>query len=149
MREALKEAWRAFDRGEVPIGAVIVRNGQIIARSHNEVEHLQDATAHAEILSIGQAAASENWRLSGATLYCTVEPCPMCAGAAISSRLTTLVWGAPDIRQGANGSWVDLFAIPHPIHQVAIRGGILQSWCQVPLRTFFQKRRKENDERAP
>jgi tRNA(adenine34) deaminase len=147
MREALKEALKAFEAKEVPIGAVIVKNGQIIARGHNQVELLRDATAHAEILAITAAeAALDNWRLTGATLYSTVEPCAMCAGASMLSRLDAIVWGAPDIRMGANGSWVDLFSVTHPMHTVKVRSRVLEEWCQRPLKLFFQMRRIENEE---
>lgn len=146
MREALKEAIKAFREKEVPVGAVVVKDGHVIARGHNQVELLKDATAHAELLAITAAEnAVDNWRLSGTTLYCTLEPCTMCAGAMLLSRIETLVWGAPDIRQGANGSWIDLFATKHPIHSIKIRSGVLQDWCQQPLKLFFQQRRKENE----
>lgn len=148
MREALKEAIKAFQAKEVPVGAVIVKDGQIIARGYNQVELLKDATAHAEILAITAAEnVVENWRLKGCTLYCTLEPCAMCAGAIQLSRLDAIVWGAPDIRLGANGSWVDLFSQKHPIHTVEVRSGVLREWCQAPLKQFFQKRRVENAER--
>lgn len=148
MLEALKEAKKAYLQEEVPVGAVIVFEGKIIARGFNQVELLKDATAHAEMLSITSAEnALENWRLTGATLYSTLEPCPMCAGAMLLSRLTTLVWGAPDVRQGANGSWVNLFEKPFPTHTMTIRSGILREWCERPMKTFFQKRRKENQEK--
>src|SRR5258708_1123275 len=117
MREAIKEALKAFEEKEVPVGAVIVKNGSIIARGHNQVELLKDGSADAEILGITAAEnAVDNWRLSGTTLYCTLEPCVMCAGAMLLSRIETLVWGAPDIRLGANGSWIDLFSFKHPLH---------------------------------
>jgi tRNA(adenine34) deaminase len=145
MREALKEAKKAYLAEEVPIGAVIVRNNQVIARAYNQVEMLQDATAHAEMLAITTAASAlGNWRLEGCTLYCTLEPCSMCAGALLLSRVDKLVWGAPDIRQGANGSWVNLFEKTHPIHNVNITSGVLKAWCENPLKLFFQKRRIEN-----
>ncbi len=145
MREALREAKKAYLAEEVPIGAVIVFDGHIIARGHNQVELLNDATAHAEMLSITAAEnAMGNWRLSGCTLYCTLEPCPMCAGALLLSRVDTLVWGAPDLRHGANGSWVNLFDKPHPTHTISIRQGVLREWCERPLKQFFQKRRMEN-----
>src|SRR5262245_53125511 len=115
MLEALKEAWKAFNEEEVPVGAVLVKDGHIIARGYNQVEMLRDATAHAEMICITAGeAALENWRLSKTTLYCTIEPCSMCAGAMLLSRLETLVWGAPDIRHGANGSWINLFEKAHP-----------------------------------
>lgn len=146
MREALKEALTAYEQGEVPIGAVVVLGGRIIARGYNQVELLHDATAHAEMLAITSAeSALENWRLAKATLYCTVEPCAMCAGAMHLCRLERLVWGAPDIRVGANGSWVDLFSQNHPIHTVQVEKFVLKEWCQRPLKLFFQQRRIEND----
>ncbi|MCE5294935.1 MAG: tRNA adenosine(34) deaminase TadA [Chlamydiales bacterium] len=146
MREALKEAMKAYKAKEVPVGCVIVKDGQIIARGHNQVELLQDATAHAEILAITSAEnVVSNWRLKGCTMYCTLEPCVMCAGAMMLSRLDAIVWGAPDIRLGANGSWVDLFSVKHPLHTLQIRSGVLREWCQAPLKQFFQVRRKEND----
>lgn len=144
MLEALKEAWKAFKVDEVPVGAVLVHKEQIIARGYNQVEMLKDATAHAEMLCITAGeAALENWRLLETTLYCTVEPCSMCAGALLLSRVPTLVWGAPDIRHGANGSWVNLFEKPHPTHSIAIRKGILQEPCSALLVDFFQKRRNK------
>ncbi len=146
MREALKEAIKAFQANEVPVGAVIVKDGQIIARGYNQVELLKDATAHSEMLAITAAEnVVENWRLKGCTLYCTLEPCAMCAGAMFLSRLDALVWGAPDVRLGANGSWVDLFSSKHPLHTIQVRSGCLETWCQQPLKLFFQKRRKENE----
>lgn len=144
MLEALKEAWKAFKTKEVPVGAVLVLKGRVIARGHNQMELLHDATAHAEMLCITAGeAALENWRLAETTLYCTAEPCSMCAGAMLLTRVPTLVWGTPDLRHGANGSWIDLFAQPHPTHNVAIRSGILQEPCSALLREFFQKRRLE------
>ena len=144
MREALKEAKRAFQEDEVPIGAVLVHEGKIIARGHNQVELLKDATAHAEMLCLTSGASVlENWRLLGTTLYCTLEPCTMCAGAMLLSRVHTLVWGAPDIRQGACGSWVNLFNQPHPCHTLEIRSGVLQAESADLMRQFFQKKRNE------
>jgi len=147
MREALKEAKKAFLADEVPIGAVMVHEGRIIARGYNQVEMLRDATAHAEMLCITAAEnAFGNWRLTDCTLYCTLEPCPMCAGALLLSRVTTLVWGAPDLRHGANGSWVNLFDKPHPTHTLNIRQGVLSEYCESALKLFFQKRRAENEQ---
>jgi tRNA(adenine34) deaminase len=146
MLEALKEAWKAYQKEEVPVGAVLVHEGRIIARGHNQVEMLHDATAHAEMLCITAGeAALENWRLLETTLYCTVEPCSMCAGAMLLSRVSHLVWGAPDIRHGANGSWVDLFAKQHPMHTISIRKGIFQEYSAMLLKEFFQKRREKSD----
>ena len=146
MVEALKEAWMGFDQNEVPVGAVVVHEGQIVGRGRNQVELLQDATAHAEMIAIGAAAqALGGWRLEGCTLYSTLEPCCMCSGAVFLSRLSRVVWGAPDIRLGANGSFTDLFALPHPFHQTAVQSRLLHEWCAKPLLLFFQKRRAENE----
>lgn len=144
MLEALKEAKKAELKKEVPIGAVLVKNGRVIARGHNQVEVLNDATAHAEMLCLTSAeTALENWRLVDTTLYCTLEPCAMCAGAMFLTRITRLVWGAPDFRHGANGSLFDLFSKPHPIHSIAVKGGVLEDICGYYLRDFFRKRREE------
>lgn len=146
MLEALKEAWKAFVDGEVPIGACLVKENRIIARGYNQVESLKDATAHAEMLCITAGeAACDSWRLQNTTLYCTIEPCIMCAGAIFLSRIPTLVWGAPDIRHGANGSFVNLFEEKHPTHTVEIRQGILQEYAASLMKEFFQIRRKENE----
>lgn len=148
MLEALKEAWKAFQKEEVPVGAVLVQNGRVIARGHNQVEMLHDATAHAEMLCITAGeAVCENWRLADTTLYCTIEPCCMCAGAMLLSRVPKLVWGAPDLRHGANGSWVDLFEKQHPMHSITIQKGVLEEFCAALMRDFFQKRREENKEK--
>lgn len=142
MREALKEARKAYSEMEVPVGAVLVYEGKVIARGHNQVELLKDATAHAEMLCIGAGAQGlDNWRLINTTLYCTIEPCAMCAGALHLSRVKRLVWGAPDVRHGANGSWVDLFALTHPMHKIEVTSGILADECAAILQDFFRKRR--------
>jgi len=147
MREALKEAKKAFAADEVPVGAVLVHNGKVIARGHNQVELLQDATAHAEMLCLTSGASVfENWRLEGATLYCTLEPCCMCAGAMLSSRIDRLVWGAPDLRLGANGSWIDVFKEKHPMHTIEVVRGVLQEEAAELMREFFQKQRKQRAE---
>lgn len=147
MLEALKEAWKAYLAKEVPVGAVLAHKGRIIARGYNQVEMLKDATAHAEMLCITAGeSAMENWRLSDTALYCTIEPCSMCAGAMLLSRVPVLVWGAPDLRHGANGSWVNLFDKPHPTHTVVIRKGILADYSSALMKEFFQKRREENEE---
>lgn len=146
MREALKEAKRAYAIGEVPVGAVLVSDGRILARGHNQVELLQDATAHAEMLALGAgAAAIGNWRLLETTLYCTLEPCAMCAGALLLSRVKRVVWGAPDLRHGANGSWIDLFAHKHPMHAIEIVSGVLAAECAALMKEFFHARRDSTD----
>jgi tRNA(adenine34) deaminase len=147
MLEALKQAWKAFQNEEVRVGAVLVQAGKVIARGYNQVEMLNDATAHAEMLCITAGeAACENWRLADTTLYCTMEPCSMCAGAMLLARVPKLVWGAPDLRHGANGSWVDLFAKTHPTHTISVQKGVLGDFCASLMRDFFQKRRIENKE---
>jgi tRNA(adenine34) deaminase len=144
MREALKEAQKAYRAGEVPVGAVLVFNQRVIARGHNQVELLKDATAHAEMICIGAGGmALENWRLLETTLYCTIEPCCMCAGAIFLSRIKRLVWGAPDVRHGANGSLIDLSALKHPTHQVEVVSNILKEECAVLLQEFFRERRNK------
>jgi tRNA(adenine34) deaminase len=149
MLEALKEAWKAFKADEVPVGAVLVKSGHVIARGHNQVEMLKDATAHAEMLCMtaGEAAV-DNWRLAETTLYCTIEPCSMCAGAMLLTRGPSLVWGAPDVRHGANGSWVDLFQHTHPTHALQIRKGVLEEYCKELLKSFFQIQRKKKSDRC-
>lgn len=149
MLEALKQAWKAFKADEVPVGAVLVKEKQIIARGYNQVEMLHDATAHAEMLCLTAGeAAIENWRLKGTTLYCTIEPCAMCAGAMFLTRIDALVWGAPDIRHGANGSWVDLFAKNHPMHEIQVRKGVLQEISAGLMKDFFQLQRKKKGKEA-
>lgn len=145
MNAALKEAERAFHEGEVPVGAVLVCDGKIIAKAHNLVETLQDATAHAEVLCLKQGAhILNNWRLNGSTLYCTLEPCSMCAGAMILSRVSTVVWGAPDLRHGADGSWIELLQMEHPIHRIEVRRGILREESAAMLTEFFRLKRIAN-----
>lgn len=144
MQEALIEARKGAEKGEVPIGAVLVYQGQIIARAHNRVEEKKSVLAHAEIICLQEGALIlQNWRLLETTLYCTLEPCPMCAGAMIHSRIQRLVWGAKDVRCGAHGSWVDLFAKKHPIHTISVHSGVLAHACGEEVRSFFQKRRKD------
>lgn len=148
MLEALKQAWQAYQAAEVPVGAVLVYQGQVVSRGYNQVELLRDATAHAEMLCMtAGAAALDNWRLSGTTLYCTMEPCSMCAGAMLLSRIDRLVWGTPDLRHGANGSWVDLFSQKHPTHDLEVVRGVLAEPAAEMMRQFFreQRSRKERD----
>jgi tRNA(adenine34) deaminase len=146
MLEALKQAWKAFQADEVPVGAVLVKDKQIIARGFNQVEMLKDATAHAEMLCLtaGEVAV-DNWRLSQTTLYCTIEPCCMCAGAMFLTRISTLVWGAPDLRHGANGSWINVFDSVHPMHTIEVKQGVLQPFCAQLMKDFFQLQRKKKE----
>jgi tRNA(adenine34) deaminase len=144
MQEALLQAELAFQKGEVPVGAVLVYQGEVIAKAHNLVESTLDATAHAEMLCLRKGAeVLGNWRLLEATLYCTLEPCPMCAGAMIHSRLKRLVWGAPDLRCGAHGSWVNLLDVEHPIHQLQVTSGVKLEPCASLIKEFFKQRRME------
>jgi tRNA(adenine34) deaminase len=150
MLEALKEAWKAYCSDEVPVGAVLVKGDRVIARGYNQVETLQDATAHAEMLCITSGeAACENWRLADTVLYCTMEPCSMCAGAMLLTRVPQLVWGAPDLRHGANGSWFDILEMKHPMHSISVRKGVLAEFSAQLMREFFQKRRLESTKEIP
>ncbi|MCB1213270.1 MAG: tRNA adenosine(34) deaminase TadA [Chlamydiia bacterium] len=145
MKRALKWAVKAYKSGEVPVGAVLVHQGEEIASGYNQVELLRDATAHAEMLCLtsGQEVYGD-WRLEECTLYTTIEPCAMCAGALLLTRVPRLVWGAPDLRHGANGSWVDLFAQRHPTHTVEITSGVLDAYCGRLMQEFFRERRREH-----
>lgn len=143
MRQALALACRAAEQGEVPIGAVVVAaDGRVIGQGWNQREQLGDATAHAEMSAIRAAcAAAGGWRLSGATLYVTLEPCPMCIGAAINARLSKVVFGAEDPRSGACGSLLNIPAV-HPLnHRLVVEGGLLADECAACLRAFFARRR--------
>ncbi len=142
MKFALAEAQKAYAMGEVPIGAVLVFQNQIISSAYNQVESLKDATAHAEMLCLKKAAEKlDNWRLIDCTLYCTLEPCLMCAGAMILSRVKTLVWAAPDLRHGAGGSLMNVFSLDHPIHQLEVRHGVFENESASLLKKFFKERR--------
>ncbi|HXR06728.1 MAG TPA: tRNA adenosine(34) deaminase TadA [Candidatus Acidoferrum sp.] len=144
MGEALRQAARAFAAAETPVGAVIVLQGRIIARAFNQVETLKDATAHAEMLAITQAEeAVGDWRLAGATLYVTKEPCPMCAGAMIHVRLQRVVFGAADPKAGAAGSALNLLQFPGLNHRCQITSAVRQAECRELLRAFFAQRRAE------
>ncbi len=150
MGEALLEAEKAFQAGEVPVGAVVIGGGKIIARAHNHTENLNDPTAHAELLAIREAArAAGGWRLLDMTLYSTLEPCAMCAGALILARLKEVVWGAPDLRHGAGGSWVDLFEAEHPIHRAQARSGLREEEGAKLMKDFFKLQRERNGARKP
>ncbi len=140
MEQALREAGHAFRANEVPIGCVIVRDGKIIGRGYNRMETLKDPTAHAEILAIGAACNFvENWRLEGCTLYCTLEPCPMCAGAILNGRIARVVFGARDKRLGALGTNYNLLA-PNPLgRQIEISGEVMAEECLELIQGFFQE----------
>jgi tRNA(adenine34) deaminase len=144
MGEALRQAARAGEAGEVPVGAVIVRAGRIVARSYNQVELLKDATAHAEMLAVTQAEeAAGDWRLTDCTLYVTKEPCPMCAGAMVHVRLARVVFGARDEKGGAAGSALNLLQFPTLNHRCAITGGVREPECRALLREFFAAQRRK------
>ncbi|MDB6054785.1 MAG: tadA [Verrucomicrobiales bacterium] len=145
MGEALRQALRAYDAEEVPVGAVMVRNGRIIARASNQVETLKDATAHAEMLVITQAeAAVGDWRLNDCTLYVTKEPCPMCAGAIVHVRLARVVYGASDLKGGAAGSALNLLQFDGLNHKSEITRGVREEECRSLLQTFFNEQRAKN-----
>jgi len=142
MLAALREARMAARRGEVPVGAVIVRNGKVLARGRNEIIARKDPTAHAEVLAIKKAAARlRNERLTGCTLYTTLEPCPMCAGAAVLARITEVVYGARDPRGGAGGSIANILSHPRLNHRCRVTGPIMARTVGNLLRDFFRKRR--------
>ena len=142
MGEALRQAARAYEAGEVPIGAVVVREGRIVARAFNQVELLKDATAHAEMLAITQAEELVgDWRLTDCTLYVTKEPCPMCAGAIVHARLARVVYGASDPKAGAAGGVMNLLQSPSLNHQCDITRGVRESECRALLQNFFAEQR--------
>jgi len=142
MREALRMAARAYEAEEVPIGAVVVREGKIIARAFNQVELLKDATAHAEMLALTQAeAAVGDWRLNECDLFVTKEPCPMCAGALVHVRMRRVVFGCPDPRGGAAGGLLNLLQNPSLNHQCDVAAGVLGNECADLLQSFFREKR--------
>jgi tRNA(adenine34) deaminase len=144
MGEALRQAGRAYLAEEVPIGAVIVRSGRIIARAFNQVEMLKDATAHAEMLAITQAEeVVGDWRLNDCTLYVTKEPCPMCAGAVVHVRLARVVFGVGDPKAGAAGGILNLLQFPSFNHRCEITRGVREPECKSLLQTFFAEQRQK------
>ena len=147
MREALRLANKAAAAGEVPVGAVVVREGKIIARSYNQVELLKDATAHAEMLVLTQAeAAVGDWRLTDCDLYVTKEPCAMCAGALVHTRVRRVIFGCADPAAGAAGSVINLLQMPTLNHRCDIAAGVLENECAAILRDFFRERRGARSE---
>ena len=148
MREALKEAQKAYDQAEVPIGAVVVLNGEIIGRGHNLREKEQDATLHAEIKAIRQANQHlGSWRLEDCELFVTLEPCPMCSGAMILARLKKVTFGAFDPKAGTAGAFMNLLQDERFNHQVEVEQGILEDECKEILQIFFKDLRERNKQR--
>jgi tRNA(adenine34) deaminase len=142
MERALAQARQAVVVGEVPVGAVMVRHGSVLAEAHNLIETTPDATAHAEMLVLREAARSlQSWRLEGVTLYVTLEPCPMCAGAMVLARIERLVYGAPDPKKGAVDSVYDVLRHPANNHRVEVSSGLLAEPAGGLLREFFVARR--------
>ncbi len=149
MREALRQAQKAYAADEVPVGAVVVRAGKIIARSHNQVELLKDATAHAEMLALTQAeAAVGDWRLTDCDLYVTKEPCAMCAGALVHTRIRRVIFGCTDRSAGAAGSVMNLLQMPRFNHRCDIASGVLQDECGAILQNFFRKHRDQQTKKS-
>ena len=145
MLEAIKAAQIAQENGDVPIGAVVVHENRIIGRAYNQREQLQDPTAHAEIIALTQAAsARESWRLHGCTMYVTLEPCAMCAGALVLGRLDRLVYGCDDPKAGACGSLYDIVRDERLNHRLEVTSGILAEQCSKLLQDFFARRRPAN-----
>ena len=142
MRMAIEQAQLAAQSGEVPVGAVLVRDGQVISRAFNKPIANHDPSAHAEMLALRQAAlAEENYRIPGSTLYVTLEPCAMCSGAMLHARIDRVVYGAPDPKTGAAGSVLDVFSSKQINHQTSVEGGIMSEECGQLLRDFFKGRR--------
>jgi tRNA(adenine34) deaminase len=147
MGEALRMAVRAYEAEEVPVGAVVVREGKVIARAFNQVELLKDATAHAEMLALTQAeAAVGDWRLTDCDLFVTKEPCPMCAGALVHVRMRRIIFGCADLRGGAAGSLLNLLQNPSLNHQCDIISGVLRDDCANLLQSFFREKRAGNNQ---
>ena len=146
MQMAIEQARIAEENGDVPIGAVIVHEGRIIGKAYNQREQLADPTAHAEIIALTQAAASlESWRLHGCTIYVTLEPCPMCAGALVLARMDRLVYGCDDPKTGAVKSLYNIVTDERLNHRLAVTSGVLTEECSGLLQQFFRRRRIENN----
>jgi tRNA(adenine34) deaminase len=147
MHRAIELAHQAELQGEVPVGALLVKDGEVIAEGWNRCIGSHDATAHAEIQVLRKAGqALENYRLLGTTLYVTLEPCPMCAGALLHSRVKRIVYGAPDLKAGAAGTVLDLFDSQASYHYATVESGLLEHECRVQLQAFFKRRRREKKE---
>ena len=145
MRQAIEQAMIAEENGDVPIGAIIVYQNQVIGKAYNQREQLNDPTAHAEIIALTQAAAFiESWRLNGCTIYVTLEPCPMCAGALVLARIDRLVYGCDDPKTGAVKSLYNIVQDERLNHRLEVTAGVLTNECSEQLQKFFSKRRAEN-----
>lgn len=143
MNEAIEEAKKAYNKGEVPIGAIIVKNNEIIGRGHNLRETEKDPTLHAEIIAIREAARKlGEWRLIGCTMYVTIEPCAMCAGALVNSRIDNLVIGAKDLKMGACGSIINIIEHEKMNHRVSVTFGTMEKECSAIIKDFFKKLRE-------
>lgn len=145
MQLAIEQAEQATEMGEIPIGAVLVYDGQVIAAAHNLRETNNDATAHAEMLVIREACAKlGRWRLSGCSLYVTVEPCPMCSGGIVNSRIDKVVYGCPDVKAGGAESIFNIITNPNLNHTATVRSGVCEEACAGVMKAFFKRRRAEN-----
>jgi tRNA(adenine34) deaminase len=150
MGEALRQALKACEADEVPVGAIVTHQGRIIARAFNQVEMLKDATAHAEMLAITQAeSVLGDWRLNECQIYITKEPCPMCAGAMVHARLGRVIFGCPSTKDGAGGSLLNLLQHPSLNHRCEITSGVRHDECRELLRTFFQGKRNGAAKQIP
>jgi tRNA(adenine34) deaminase len=146
MKEAIKEAIQALEEDEVPIGAVIVYKNKIIGKAHNQREKLHDPTAHAEMIALTQAASFlDNWRLKDTTMYVTIEPCIMCAGALVNARVKRLVYGAQDPKAGGCGSIFNVINDDRLNHKIEVLTGVLEKDCRLLMKEFFKKKRKTPD----
>jgi len=145
MKAAFREAEKAFEQDEVPIGAVVVQNGQIIGRGYNQRESLIDPTAHAEIIAITSASNTiKDWRLKDCQLYVTKEPCPMCAGALVNARINMVIFGMYDEKEGCCGSLYQLCRDNRFKHQLTVKGGIMEDACTLIIQEFFKKQREKD-----
>ena len=145
MKAAFREAEKAFEQDEVPIGAVVVQNGQIIGRGYNQRESLIDPTAHAEIIAITSASNTiKDWRLKDCQLYVTKEPCPMCAGALVNARINMVIFGMYDEKEGCCGSLYQLCRDNRFKHQLTVKGGIMEDACTLMIQEFFKKQREKD-----
>ncbi|MDO4178821.1 MAG: tRNA adenosine(34) deaminase TadA [Phascolarctobacterium sp.] len=148
MSIALEEAKQAASLGEIPIGAVLVCDGEVIAAAHNMREIWQDATAHAEVIVIREACQKlKRWRLTGCTLYVTVEPCPMCSGAIVNSRIDRVVYGCPDVKAGGAESIFNIITNPNLNHVANVTSGVREEECAQVMKDFFKMRREQNKEK--